>query len=298
MAVLSKQEAEVFYKILNELIYFANSRFKVIENLSSPKEGKWNINDIQKIVDNIFLKPEIIISFCSENPSLLNKEELELVKLWKTFIKDKFVAFKDKEKTIFFSSEKEPKAYEVYGIFDDFFDMVPFGPIMVEAVLIPFKEKIIYPGLFKPFAVTFGGGFKQGLMQDFQLSKNKFGIISSLTRPIEEKKQSEEDMLRFYLKNRTNREEFSDEINEILRKNPLLKNIFHNEIGKSYVRGIRCIFSQIGIKRGWFAIVNSQVIASGRTESEVKERLKEILSDDKISSAHIFKYLEKEEKEK
>ena len=290
MATLTKQEAEVFYKILNELIYFANLRFKLIENLSTPKESDWNLNDVQKIIDKIFSNPEIITSFYSENPAMLNKEEIELVKLWKIFVKDKFIAFKDKEKTIFFSSEKEPKAYEVYGIFDDFFEMVPFGPIMVEAILIPYNKKIIYPGLFKPFAITFGGGFKGGLMRDFQLSKNKFGIISSLTNPVEEKKQSDEDMLIFYLKNKQNREEFSKEINEILRKKPILINAYHNEIGKSYVRETNKIFSEIGIKNSWFAIVNSQVVASGKSESEVRERLKEVLPEDKIGAAYIFRY--------
>lgn len=299
MATLTKQEADLFFKIFEQLVYFANLRLKVINNFPKPNEGDWNLEDVQKISDRIFLNPEIITSFYSENPAMLNKGEIELVKSWKTFIKDKFIAFTNKGKTIFFSSEKEPKAYEVNGLYDDFFDMTPFQPIMVEAILIPFKEKIIYPSLFKPYMISFGGGYKKGLMIDFELSKNKFGIISSLTKPIEEKKQSDEDLLRFYLKSKQNREEFWEEINEILRKNPPLKNIYHNEIGKSYVREVKKIFSDISIKGGYFAIVNSQVITSGRSENEVKERLKEILPEDKISSAHIFKYEEnKNEKRK
>ena len=297
MATLTKQEADLFFKIFEQLIYFANLRLKIINNFPKPNQGNWNLEDVQRISDKIFLNPEIITSFYSENPAMLNKEEIELVKLWKTSIKDKFIAFTNKGKTIFFSSEKEPKAYEVNGLYDDFFDMAQFQPIMVEAVLIPFKEKIIYPSFFKPFAISFGGGFKKGLMIDFELSKNKFGIISSLTKPIEEKKQSDEELLRIYLKSKQNREEFWEEINEILRKNPPLKNIYHNEIGKSYVREIKGIFSEIGIKNGWFAIVNSQIIASGKSESEVKERIKEILPEDKLSSAHIFKYGEKGKKE-
>lgn len=297
MPTLNREEADLFYKVLNELIYFSNSRFKIIDNFSKPNEGNWDIYDIQRIIDKIFLKPEIIISFFSENPAMLKKEEIELVKSWKNFVKDKFFAFKNKDKTIFFSSEKEPKAYEVYGIYDDFFDMVPFEPIMVEAILIQFKDKIVYPGLFKPFSISFGGGFRKGLKIDFEKSKLKFGIISSLDKPIEEREQSEEELFRFYLKNKVNREEFWGEINEILGKNPSLKNVYHNEIGKSYVREIKKIFSDIEIKRGWFAVVNSQIIASGKNEKEVMERLKDILPEDKIGSAHIFEYKNKEKGE-
>jgi hypothetical protein len=296
MPTLTKQEADLFFKIFEQLVYFVNLRLKIIENFPKPKEGKWDLEDIQKISDKIFSNPEIITSFYSENPVMLNKEEIELVKSWKTSIKDKFIVFTNKGKTIFFSSEKEPKAYEVNGLYDDFFDMAPFQPIMVEATLIPFKEKIIYPSLFKPYMISFGAGYKRGLMTDFEISKNKFGIILSLTEPINEKKQSDEDLLRFYLKNKQNKEEFWEEIEDILKKNPLLKNIYHNEIGKSYARETKRIFSEIGIKDGWFAIVNSQVIASGKSESEVKERIKEILPEDKLSSAHIFKYEGKEKK--
>jgi hypothetical protein len=74
------------------------------------------------------------------------------------------------------------------------------------------------------------------------------------------------------------------------------EQIFNNEIGKSYVKQMKNIFSDIGIKIGWFAIVNSQIIASGKTEREVLERVREVLPEDKLSSAYIFEY--KPEKDK
>ncbi|MCX6741733.1 MAG: hypothetical protein NTX24_00970 [Candidatus Pacearchaeota archaeon] len=293
MPTLIDQEAELFYKIMNQLIYFANSRFNLVNNFPKPEEGTWEEEDIQKITEKIFSKPEIILSFCSENPAMLNKDEIEIAKTWKTFVKDKFMVFTNKDKTIFFSSEKNPKAYEVWGIRNTFFDLLPFEPIMLEAILVPFREKIVYSSSLRLFPISFGGGYKRSLERDFQISKNKFGIISSLIQPIEEKKQSDEDLLRFYLKNKQNREEFWEEINEILKKDGSLKNVYHNEIGKSYVKEVKKIFSDIGIKEGYFAIVNSQVITSGKSENEVKERLKEILPEDKIISAHIFRYQKK-----
>ena len=207
---------------------------------------------------------------------------------------NRFVIFSDKEKTIFFSQEKEPKAYEVYGIYDEILDLIPFEPIMVDAVLIPFREKITYNGAFRLYSISFGGGYRRGLKGDFMQSKTKFGIISSLDKPIQEKVQSEEGLFRFYLKNKQKREEFWNEINNMLRKNSNLKNIYHNEIGKSYVRETKKILSEIKVKNGWFAIVNSKIVASGKNEQEIKERLKDVLPEDKLDSAYIFEYKEKQ----
>ena len=60
MSILNREEADLFYKILNELIYFSNLRFKIIDNFSKPNEGNWDIYDIGRIIDKIFSKPEII----------------------------------------------------------------------------------------------------------------------------------------------------------------------------------------------------------------------------------------------
>ncbi|MBS3081323.1 hypothetical protein J4416_00085 [Candidatus Pacearchaeota archaeon] len=290
MATLEDSDAKLFYKINNELIYFANSRFKLINNFPRPEKGTWEKEDIQKIVERIYSEPKIIVSFCSENPAMLNKEEIEVAKSWKVFVKGKFLVFSNNSKTIFFSSEKEPKAYEVHGLYDEILDIVPFEPIMIEAIIISFKGKITYTGSFRLYNMSFGGGYKRGLKLDFEKSKLKFGIISSLDNLIEEKKQSDEETLRFYLKNKQNRDEYWSEINELLINNPSLKNIYNNEIGKSYVKQIKAIFSDISVKNGWFAIVNSQIVASGKTKDEVIERLKDVLPDDKISSAYIFEY--------
>src|SRR3989344_5245833 len=266
MATLNKQEAEIFYKIMNELIYFSNQRFKLVENFPRPEKARWEQEDIHKITERIFAKPEIITSFCSENPALLSKEILEIANSWKRFVKDKFVVFSNKGKTIFLSSEKDAKSYEVNGICEEILELLPFEPIMVEAILIPFKGKITFIGSFRIFPISFGGGFKKGLKTDFEISQNKFGIISSFDSKIEEK------------------------INDLIRKEPILKNVFHNEIGRSCVRDAKKVLNDIGAKESWFAIVNTQIITSGKNENEVKERLKEILPEDKLSSAYIFEY--------
>ena len=41
MATLDIGNAEMFYQIMNELIYFTNSRFKLISNFPRPGKERW-----------------------------------------------------------------------------------------------------------------------------------------------------------------------------------------------------------------------------------------------------------------
>ena len=53
-------------------------------------------------------------------------------------------------------------------------------PILVNAILIPFEDKIIYDSLLVPYNVSFGCGAKKGFNEEYREIKDKFGIITSL----------------------------------------------------------------------------------------------------------------------
>jgi hypothetical protein len=55
--------------------------------------------------------------------------------------------------------------------------------VMTEAVLIPFKNKIIYDGLLSSYNVIFGAGIKRSLNDSYRQAKQRLGIVTSL--PIE-----------------------------------------------------------------------------------------------------------------
>ncbi|MHB0960757.1 MAG: hypothetical protein ACYC0X_32730 [Pirellulaceae bacterium] len=56
----------------------------------------------------------------------------------------------------------------------------PYLSRLVTAVLLPFKGKIIYDGLVSGYNITFGGGIKRSLHDDYKEAKEAFGIITSL----------------------------------------------------------------------------------------------------------------------
>ena len=53
-------------------------------------------------------------------------------------------------------------------------------PRLIQAVLLPFKDGIIYDGLLSGHNVTFGGGVKRRLNEEYREAKEAFGIITSL----------------------------------------------------------------------------------------------------------------------
>jgi len=138
-----------------------------------------------------------------------------------------------KHYTVFLSADKPPKAYGVLALTTTFEEIVgSYLPIMVEAVLLPFKDKIIYDSIFSPYRITFGAGIRSGLNDAYQEAKSRFGIIASLPFSGEEKEDSDSNRLRFYVRSERNRETYWKKINELIDKDPSLLTLYHQEMGK------------------------------------------------------------------
>ena len=100
--------------------------------------------------------------------------------------------------TVFLSSGGSPnKAYGVLGLADPLEEVIgPYLPRLITAVLLPFKGKIIYDGLVSGYNITFGGGIKRMLNEEYKQAKEAFGIITSLplrAEPAAPAREAEED---------------------------------------------------------------------------------------------------------
>lgn len=291
---LSKEDAELFYKLNWGLLYHVNKEYPIIKGLNSPDFKGQVMEDVAELDEKLYSHPELIDSFVRENPFYFSAEELNIIKNWrKLSVKGEFFIFSSGDKMIFLSSGKEAKVYEAIGIWDEIKDIIPFEPYMTKAVLLPFKGKIIYSGFLCGYSITFGGGMKKTVTEDFLKAKRKFGIISSLEQPKTEKNESYEELLKFYLKNEKGRFDYGEDIEEILHKNPDLIKVYHQEIGKSNARKMRKRFSILGINPGWFAVFNDVIIASGKSEKDVLEKIKDIVPEDKRDGVFVFKYEKK-----
>ncbi|MEA3342249.1 MAG: hypothetical protein U9R15_19965, partial [Chloroflexota bacterium] len=62
--------------------------------------------------------------------------------------------------------------------FDEILPMQP--PMMVTAVLVPFRDQIVFDGILKSYNVILGGNIRRRLKAAYRHAKERFGVITSL----------------------------------------------------------------------------------------------------------------------
>lgn len=292
---LEKKDVDLFYKLYEPLLVYANKKGKISKDTNKTEDidfRKINKNDFLKVRDYIYDHPEIIDSFVQENPKNFSDEELTIIKGWKDFVRKEFYIMEHtKEHTAFFDASKDGKIYGVLGLHSPLENVVEYIPCIVKAVLLPFKEQIIYDGLLIPYSVRFGQTMRKNLMMDYNEVKAKFGIVTSLPFSLKERKESDENLLKFYLKNQKNREEYYEEIQDLMSKNKGLLTIYYQETGKhnatKYSKKMRgYIADNTSV---WFAIIDDVIVASGKTQQDVEKNLDNTISGEKRNFAYIFK---------
>ncbi len=182
---LTFKEARLFYDLYAALLSFVNRRLEVspvqfsnsAEYTTTPPEARVAIRDA------LFEHRELIDEFVAENPAQLTADDLEVVATWKHAVVGKFYIFRYlKKHTVFLTSGGSPnKAYGVLGLADPLEEVIGSHlPRLITTVLLPFQGKIIYDGLLSGYNITFGGGIKGMLNEEYKEAKEAFGIITSL----------------------------------------------------------------------------------------------------------------------
>ncbi len=184
--LLPPDEVELFYKLHRSLMHFVNQRLSVVPDIAGPEafaglipQSRWKVRNA--FLDNVGL----IEPFLAENPADLSADERDIVSSWHQQVSGRFYAFRQlKNYMVFLSMADPPVAYGVVALTDPFeFLIGPHLPVLVDTVLMPFKDKIIYDGLLKSFNITFGGGIKRNLNDSYREAKERLGVVTSL--PIE-----------------------------------------------------------------------------------------------------------------
>jgi hypothetical protein len=183
---LSREDANLFFNLMWAVQFYVNNRLKLIPKITSveaykklPQEQK------MKVRAAIYQHINLLDDFINENPSKLSSDELRIVAGWKRFILSDFYILKFlKRHTIFVPAKGESTpVYAVLGLYDTIEDIF-YGrplPVLVKTVLLPFKGRIIYDGLFEGYAsIIFGPGIRGNLNEAYQRAKQNGRVIESL----------------------------------------------------------------------------------------------------------------------
>ena len=180
---LSNEDAALFFKYMWAVQFYINNRLKILPDVASvetyttlPQEEKIKVR--AALYENI----DLLDPFIAENPAGLSPDELQIVAKWKHFVADDFYIFKFLKRHAIFVSATRSDVFGVLGLYDALEDIF-FGrrpPILVKAVLLPFKGRIVYDGLLSGYSIYFGSGIRGSINEAYQRAKQNDRIITTL----------------------------------------------------------------------------------------------------------------------
>jgi len=188
MMNLTQTEVELFYKLWYALIWDINEKHKIVPEFKKPVYGeRVNEQPFVAIRSKLWENPQWIDEFLHDHKqSGLTKTECEILADWRgNFIKDRFIVMKHLKKySVVMTSEEPTKLYGMCGISGSIKETAPYKtPFMIETVLLPFQDKIIYDSFINLFSVSFGKGMRDSLKSTYDKTKETVGIIETIGTP-------------------------------------------------------------------------------------------------------------------
>jgi hypothetical protein len=179
--ILSTQDATQFFRLMWGLQFFVGQQRQLLPDVKSLEEFITLPSAAKiKMRDALWENPDLVDAYVEKNPDGLPVEELDIVRKWKRFVAEKFTIYRHlKEHSIFMGKSQ---VYGVLGLYDPLEQVISGRPLplYVEAVLLPFKGRIIYDGLVRPYDIYFGAGIRSGLREEYLTAKQNGRIITSL----------------------------------------------------------------------------------------------------------------------
>src|SRR4030095_12557332 len=280
----------LFYKLYSAVLLYTNHQLGLARQVTTlaqlramPEEAQYELREA------FHAHRQLLEAFVQENPQRFSAEELALVASWRHGVHGQFYVLRHLQRyTVFLDVQDPPKAYGVLALHDDFPVMFPRVPRLIDTMLLPFHNQITYDGQCRYYNVVFGGGITRRLHDTSQLAQAQYGIITSLPLEAQAVAPSEEEQLRFYLRNARNREMYEEEIVALVQKNRSLETLYHQEMGRVHARTYSQRLRDIGLSGVWFALLEGITIASGRTRQEVEQALQRIVPKHKLPFVYTF----------
>ncbi|MCI5159597.1 MAG: hypothetical protein D3906_14445 [Candidatus Electrothrix sp. AUS1_2] len=184
---LSEKDADLFSKLMWQLLCFVNAELKIYPELATPDAyEQCDTEQKMELRNALYSNPNLIDRFVRLNPQNFSEEELAIVAKWKDAVQGNFFIEHFLKKYTVFIDERRSDVYGVLGLYEGFEDMIDrsYLPLYVRTVLLPFKGQIIYDGLFEASRIFFGGGVKGDLKEQYMRAKQNNRIILTLEKTV------------------------------------------------------------------------------------------------------------------
>ena len=180
---LQQQEVTIFFNNWLRLLAFVNDKYKLLKKFGHPKSPLGvQVEDIVKLKKKLWENAGIIDEYI-DSVRELPQSDIQLVKGWKNKIEGSFILVRHQRNYSVFLDDANDVLYGVHGITDSIAESIPAEalPIMVETVLLPFGDRIIYDSTFIMKNIQFGPNMRRGYRERYSEIKETKGIISTLS---------------------------------------------------------------------------------------------------------------------
>lgn len=184
---LPTAEMELFYKLHGSWLAFVNRELKIIpEDMPAQEIYQLPSEQLFRLRDVSYDQPDLLEHYLAANPDQFPPDELLIVAGWRYRVAGDFYIMRHLKKySVLMSAEESPHLYGVMGLYDPL-DVVIGGaplPVLVKAVLMPFRDRITYDGFLRMYPILFGRGIRSTLNETYSQLKEREGIIESLVGP-------------------------------------------------------------------------------------------------------------------
>ncbi len=182
---LQRKDGERFFRIYYSLLSWANKDLHFFPDpvVIGSRSHKIAIFKLRKAV---FEAPKYINTYLEENPGNLGPKDLEMIKSWQEHrLAGTFAVMRHQtDHSILLSIDDPSHVFGVLGINDTIRRMVgPNLPQIVDALLLPYDERIIIDGVLALHPIRLEGTVKQELEEACQAAAAKAGVVTSLPAP-------------------------------------------------------------------------------------------------------------------
>ena len=172
-------DVEFFYRLWFPLLDFVNRKYHVCSKteIIDLEEGV-DPCDAKAAADYLWSHTAVLEEYLAA--AELPEEDAQIVAGWKRCRPGRYILERHLKKGSVFLSAEDGAVYMVKGLCSTWEEMLGEAPVLLDAVLIPFRDSIISDGLVVPYPVYFGKDARADFKDAYMNAKRNQTIRSSI----------------------------------------------------------------------------------------------------------------------
>lgn len=176
---LEQSDTELFYQLWFPLLDYVNRKYQV-----RPEAGRIDrkhgvtARDAKAIANHLWTHMGILEDYLAE--AELPEEHRQIVAGWRQCKPGRYLLERHLKKGSVFISMEDGGVYMVKGLYLTWEEIIGNAPVLLDAVLIPFRGNIISDGLVVPHPVCFGKGVREDFKDVYMNAKRNHEIHFSI----------------------------------------------------------------------------------------------------------------------